>query len=293
LQLFNYNLKPILLNYNPSDYYIAVLGYPRSGKSIFITSFIKHLISEKISVYKTEKIEKETAKRLNNNIKYLNSRTPIEQTMEESIFPYIVDISKGKLTLKKYFKLQIGDFSGDNSAQFNEGYRQWFHKSPTFVWVMQAHAFIFVVDLAEVLAQYDDDFYCKKVSDGIYEAWKSIEKSHLEGANKLKNKQIVLLFNKADLLPTFHELLGPKPEGQMRIKMLQSGFAKKSLPQTTNIKKDIDPDLYALIEEKFGDIIHYLKRRSSRFNIIYFSHFLTLNGLPIGLEKVADAILPR
>jgi GTPase SAR1 family protein len=281
------------LNYNPSDYYIAVLGYPRSGKSIFITSFIKHLMHEEIAGCKPIKLENETAKRLKDNIKHLNSRTPLEQTKEESIFPYIVDISKGRLTLKKYFKLQFGDFSGDNSAQFNDGYRQWFHKTPSFVWVMQAHAFIFVVDLAEVLAQYDDDFYCKKVSDGIFEAWRSIEKSHLGGPAKLKNKPIVLLFNKADLLPTFHELLGPKPEGQMRIKMLQSGFAKKSLPQTININKDLDPDLYALIEIKFGDIIHFLKSKSNRFNTIFFSHYLTLNGIPIGLEKVADTILPK
>jgi hypothetical protein len=79
----------------------------------------------------------------------------------------------------------------------------------------------------------------------------------------------------------------------MRIKMLQSGFSKKLLPVTTNIKKDLDADLYALIEEKFSDIIHFLKRKSNRFNIIYFSHFLTKNNLPIGIEKVADSILPK
>jgi hypothetical protein len=284
---------PKLLNYNPSNHYIAVLGYPESGKSVFITSFIKHLISEKIPGYKAKKIEKETAKRLKDDIKSLNSGSPLDPARTEPIFPYIVDISKGKLALKKYIKVQIGDFSDDNRAQFNDGYRQWFHKAPSFVWAMQADAFVFVVDLAEVLAQYDDDFYCKKVSDGIYEAWKSIEKSHLGGAKKLKNNAIVLLFSKADLLKTFHELLGPKPQGQMRIKMLQSGFSKKSLPLTINIKKDLDADLYALIEEKFADIIHYLKRRSNRFNIIYFSHFLTINNLPIGFEKVADSILPK
>jgi GTPase SAR1 family protein len=293
LQLFNYNVRPKLLQYNPSDYYIAVLGYPRSGKSIFITSLFDHLIHEKISGYQPLKLEKETAKRLKSNIKRLNSLTPFEPINEESIFPYILDFSKERLALKKYYKMQVGDFSGDNKAQFSEGYRQWFHKSPSFLWVMQANVFIFVVDLAEVLAQYEDDFYCKKISDGIYEAWKSIEKSHLGGKKNLKDKPIVLLFTKADLLPTFHELLGPKPQSQMRIKMLQMGFGKKSLPKTTNIKKGLDPDLYALVEEKFGDIIYYLKGKSNRYNSIFFSHFLTLNYLPIGIEKVVDSILPK
>ena len=75
--------------------------------------------------------------------------------------------------------------------------------------------------------------------------------------------------------------------------MFQLGFSKKLLPQTTNIKKDLDPDLYALIEEKFSNIIHYLKRKSKRYNTVFFSHFLTLNYLPIGIEKVIDSILPK
>ena len=281
------------MRYNPSDYFIAVLGYPKSGKSIFITSFIDYLIHKKISGYKTIKIENETAKRLKKDIKCLNSHIPFDQTGTESVFPYIVDISKGKPPLKKYFKVQIGDFSGDDSAQFSEGYRQWFHKSPSFVWAKQANAFIFVIDLAEVLAQYDDDFYCKKVSDGIYEAWKQIEKSHLGGKKKLKDKPIVIVFTKADLLLTFYKLLGPKPQDQMRIKMFQAGFSKKLLPQTINIKKDLDPDLYTLIEEKFSDVIFYLKRKSKKYNTVFFSHFLTLNYLPLGIEKVIDLILPK
>ena len=281
------------MHYNSSNYHIAVLGYPKSGKSIFITSFVEHLIHGRVSGYKVEKIEKETAKKFKNDIKCLNSRTPLDQTKTEPVFSYIIDISMGKLLSKKYFKVQIGDFSGDNSAQFSEGYRQWFHKNPSFVWVMQADAFIFVVDLAEVLAQYDDDFYCEKVSDGIFEAWKKIEQSHLVGKRNLKSKPVVLLFSKTDLLQTFYELLGPKPQDKMKIKMFQLGFSKKLLPQTTNIKKDLDPDLYALIEEKFGDIIHYLKRKSKRYNTVFFSHFLTLNYLPIGIEKVIDSILPK
>ena len=112
------------MRYNPSDYFIAVLGYPKSGKSIFITSFIDYLIHKKISGYKTIKIENETAKRLKKDIKCLNSHIPFDQTGTESVFPYIVDISKGKPPLKKYFKVQLGDFSGDDSAQFSEGYRQ-------------------------------------------------------------------------------------------------------------------------------------------------------------------------
>ena len=176
------------MHYNSSDYYIAVLGYPRSGKSIFITSLINHLLYEKGSDYETIKINDETKKKLKDNIKCLNSRIPFKRTNTESIFPYRVDISKGKFLLKKNYKLQIGDFTGDNSAQFHNGYRQWFHKSPSFIWTLQADAFIFVVDLAEVLAQYEDDFYCEKVSNAIYKAWKRIEKSHLGGKNNLKEQ---------------------------------------------------------------------------------------------------------
>ena len=167
------------MRHNYLDYYIAVLGYPRSGKTIFITSFLNHLIREKIPGCKPIKLEDKTAKRFTYNINYLSSRLPFDQSNEDSVFPYIVDISKGTLNLKKYYKIQIGDFSGDNSAQISEGYRQWFHKSSSFLWAMQANAFIFVVDLAEVLAQYDDDFYCEKVSDGIFEACKRIEQSPL------------------------------------------------------------------------------------------------------------------
>ena len=75
--------------------------------------------------------------------------------------------------------------------------------------------------------------------------------------------------------------------------MFQLGFSKKSLPQTIRAKKDLDPDLYVIIEEKFRDIIHYLKRKSKRYNTIFFSHFLTLNDAPIGIEKVIDSILPK
>ena len=281
------------MSYNHSDYYIAVLGYPRSGKSVFITSFINHLLRENKSGYKTKRIEEETKKRLKENIKYLNAKTPFEQKKTEPVFPYILDISKGKLLLKKYFRLHIGDFSDDSSAQFHNGYRQWFHKSQSFVWVMQADAFVFVVDLAEVLAQYEDDFYCEKVSNAIYRAWKRIEGSHLGGKDNLKNKPIVLLFTKADLLVKFYELLGPEPLDQMRIKMFQLGFSKKRLPETVNIKTDLDPDLYTVVEEKFRSIIHYLNKKSKRYNTVFFSHFLNLNGVPIGMGNVVDSILPK
>ena len=281
------------MRYNSSDYYIAVLGYPKSGKSIFITSLINYLIHDNGSTGRTIKINDETTKKFKDNIKCLNSRIPFKQTNAESIFAYRVDISKGKFLLKKNYKLQIGDFTGDNKAQFHNGYRQWFHKSPSFIWTLQADAFIFVVDLAEVLAQYEDDYYCEKVSNAIYRAWKRIERSHLGGKDNLRNRPIVLLFTKADLLVKFYELLGPAPLDQIRIKMFQLGFSKKSLPKTISVKTDLDPDLYTIIEEKFRSIITYLNKKSKRYNTIFFSHFLNLNGQPIGIGNVVDSILPK
>lgn len=79
----------------PRAYSIAVIGYPRSGKTFLITAIFGELFSERLSELKTIPRGKETIERINRDLENLEIGRSLGPTTDQDRFAYRTDVEKG------------------------------------------------------------------------------------------------------------------------------------------------------------------------------------------------------
>jgi hypothetical protein len=163
-------------------------------------------------------------------------------TSDQDLFAYRADIKRGGFPLQRTFKFEIGDFPGEDTREFSEKQAKWLHETTYFKWVMEADSFLFIIDLAHVLADKDPNEYKANMTSAIRAAWQHLVEYHVEGRKDLRRKPVLLVFTKADLLA---RIVGIPSENDSKFpdiqqKIMELGFGEK-LPKIISCKKtDID-----------------------------------------------------
>jgi GTPase SAR1 family protein len=270
----------------PEAYRIAVVGFPKSGKTTLVTAMFGELFAGHILGVFVYPRGETTRNRVNEDLKRLELGKQLGPTTDQDVFAYRADITRGKF-FKRTYKLEIGDFPGDDSQKFTEQFGEWLHETNFFKWVMEADAFILVVDLAHTLNQDSVKEYVAKITSAFRAAWQQLSEYHLEGKKNLRNKSVVLVFTKADLFgitPT-----AAKEEGIVN-KVMQLGF-EEPVPVT-----EIEPQALKIgvhhTEEHFSDLIKYLQRESNNSSHVFVSCFSLLAGRRQGVNELLEKILP-
>jgi len=269
----------------PRAYSVAVIGFPKSGKTTLITTLFGELFAKRVLNISTILRGQATIQRVNEDLAKLEIGERIGPTTDQDLFAYRTDIIKGKL-FKQRYKLEIGDFPGEDSQEFTEQFGDWFHETPYFKWAMEADAFIFIIDIAHLLDERSAKQYSAKITKAIRAAWQFLNEYHFEGNKNLKQKPVLVVFTKSDLFGITPNAI---QEDAILKQISQLGFAE--IPEAKEIDLERHKEGIAYTEQLFSNLIHYLNEESNRFDYIFISCFSYYNDRKLGVDKLIEKIL--
>ncbi|HZV70635.1 MAG TPA: GTPase domain-containing protein [Saprospiraceae bacterium] len=185
---------------------VGIIGFPQSGKTTLLFTLFNQILNARIANY-TARIEGSTSiERVSEGINKIRKFQKIAPTTDQDVFAYRTQILKSQTFIKKHFKVEFGDFPGENTEEFVNNYGQWLHRTPYFRWVKDADSFVFVIDLGKYLIDRIDgkNYYVSDITTSFQAAWQHIVESNFDIKNWGKNKPILLILNKADLITMYN-----------------------------------------------------------------------------------------
>jgi Double-GTPase 2 len=266
----------------PASHRVAILGSPQSGKTTLITAIFDFLFRYGARGGSVVPRGDETIRRLNANLRQLELKRPIVPTTDQEVFAYRAEVVARSGSFRRRYKLEIGDFPGEDTIAFAEQYGEWLHETPYFQWAMTADAFVFVADVSSVLLDDSGEQVARQKS-AFRAAWQRLREHHLDGPSSLSGKSLLLVFTKADLLFFTSAALGD-------IRDLATG--SKS-PDRQSVNPNFVDEASQQVRDRFSDLIDYFHRESTRFGIIFTSVFAVVNDEWLGIPELARRVLPR
>jgi GTPase SAR1 family protein len=265
----------------PESYRIAVIGFPRSGKTTLITAVFAYLFRNGVRGASIVPRGEETIRRINSNMEQLDLGRPIGPTKDQDVFAYRAEIRIRSSFFLRHYKLEIGDFPGENTLDFTEKYGEWLHDTSYFEWAISSDAFLFVVDVGSILLDHSGEYVARQ-KRALRAAWQRLEEHHLDSKSDFSNKPLILVFTKADLLL--------KSVEQDSIYDLAFGAPPQS-------KISFDPSEMEIprrdITARFSELIDYFRRENRRFGVVFASVFGSVGGERLGVPEIARYIMPR
>ena len=256
------------------SYRVAVIGFPQVGKTSLITALFAYLFKRGIRGASIVPRGEETITRINAHIAEMESGKGVAPTRDQDVFAYRAEVqsrSKFGLLPTKY-KLEIGDFPGEQSEAFIESDQPWLHNTKYFQWAMGADAFLFVVDSSQCNG-FDTVEYVAHQQSAFRAAWQRLADHHIDGGSSLRNKAVILVYTKADRI-----LDGPPHR-----------FGAGAVPETL---EDRTKKLHDFLDETFADFIYYVRRDAPKFKTVLTSVVKKQSLERIGIPEVADYMLP-
>ncbi|QMW06359.1 hypothetical protein [Spirosoma foliorum] len=200
LVLYSINLIRTI-NRNPKSFSIALLGFPNTGKTVYLTVLFDLLQRKKtrsliFSPYGAETIE-QVAKDYNT----LVSNNWLPRTSVNKVFFYRAYATLKRspsFLLSKRFKIEVGDFAGEKFDELNPTSSSWLHRSEYFDYVITSDAIFLTLDVMYILdekeekiLEYQNSFI---VALNIYAEKKGLFE------NKKIDIPVSILFLKSDIL---------------------------------------------------------------------------------------------
>jgi len=244
----------------PSTLTISVLGYPNSGKTVYLTVLFNELLSnaahDKISFVP---YGSETMERVLIDYGKLKDGHWLTPTPSEGVFYYRAAASFSKY--RKY-KLEIGDYAGEKFKEELKENNNFFHKTEYFQYVISSDIVFLAVDTELVLVNWNDGQYITNVENSFISALALMQASKNMGFNKQIKFPVALIFLKSDLLKDFSQ------------KLNLDNMESQELPE--------------LILEKFRRIIGYCNK-----NCIHYKHFFVSSTGTSDIEHLEGEIIPQ
>jgi len=273
--LFSYKPPPI-----PHD--IAIIGFPKSGKTTLITSLFGEIFSQK---------------------------------------PYRTTITTGSRFFKRSYKMQIGDFPGEDSQEYAENMAPSLNNLDFFRWVSEANGMVFVIDVAHILQPHETRRnYAAEITKDFRSTWQNLLDYNFNSENPLRKRPVVLAFTKSDLFnllnPTYIDSNGTVDDEislfdtLMPIKnaenilpdadettLILAKVAQLGFSDTIPPIQQIEPDRLAAGEHlclnAFKSLIDYLRAEADQFNIVFVSSFGTVDQQSrLGFRDLIKYMLP-
>jgi GTPase SAR1 family protein len=252
----------------PVSHRVAIIGFPRTGKTSLITALFEYYFRRGARGVAIAPRGEETIERINDNIARLQTRREILPTTDQDVFAYRADV----LSARRY-KLEIGDFPGEDTIKFAEQYGGWLHSTPYFKWAVSADAFIFVIDFGVLLKPSPEEEVARH-ERAFRAAWQRLREQHLDGTADLSAKSVTLVFTKVDLLA---RQLYSDHVGDVEVLIHQHVLDRAN----------------AIAHRYFSNLIEYFSSESIRFDIVYTCVFTGLKGERQGVPELAMKILPK
>jgi hypothetical protein len=276
----------------PRLYRIGMLGFPRAGKTSLICAILDYARRAESTNAKVVIRSEETERRLNENIKRIIDGDGPLSTTDEEVFAYRVDVRVPFTAfglsvpfLHTWYKIEIGDFPGDDTVRFAEKFGEVLHTTPYFNWALDSSAYIFAIDCGKSLGEHSED-YIRRQTNAFEEAWSLILSYHLENKLTMRRAPLVVVFTKADAgLKQLPAALGGGDLYFLEDKLKESF---ESLIDELNAKSGkFDWEIESLFLEE--------RHRDERWvgKVIHEAHRVPELSQCLGIREIANRILPR
>jgi hypothetical protein len=194
------------INKNPSLLIISLIGFPESGKTVYISVLFREFLTKEISNIAFSPYGLETNEKVSHNWNLLTSGQWLPHTENEERFPYSAVASVGKGWSENKYTIQLRDFAGSNIKMFNQEEKivedRWLHNSNYFKNFAESDVIFFAIDGKEIVKAIDSNDYnqISRMENSIITALNLVK----EYKNvQIGNKMIVpvgLIFTKWDLI---------------------------------------------------------------------------------------------
>lgn len=267
---------------------VAIVGFPQSGKTTLIISLFGEAFAGRL-----ERITKMTPKgtavieRVNADWEMLQRGQALGPTRDQDRFAFRADVQVKQDILPLTYKVNFGDFPGDDSAEYTEKYGNWLHTNEFFKWAADSDAMILVVDLGQYLLPKHKAEYVTRMSSALRAAWQHFLDINEYRLKKVKKHPLVLTFAKADL---FGVTKGNLSWNRYEQEILKLGFGKET-PKLHNIDLTELKSGQARVLEDFAELISYFDSESTNFKVIFCSCFGLVNGKRLGISDIMQAVL--
>lgn len=285
--LFATVLRPY---FQAQSYYVAILGFPKSGKTTIITSLFGQAFAGNITPLKMSPRGTQTIEHINSNLERLLKGQALGPTRSQDRFAFRADLTIKRFPLPRNYKIEFGDFPGSNTETYIKKYGRWLHTTEFFQWVAESDAMIFVIDLAQYLTNHRQRTnYVAQMTTAMRAAWQHYLDVNSHRQNKVIKHPLVLAFTKADLFGVIKKDASPD---LIQKEIMKLGFGGETPPIS-----EIDPlalkDGQEMIEHDFAELIRYFKVEAKNFNIIYCSCFSLYKNKMLGINDLMWSVLPQ
>ena len=287
---------------------IAILGYPRSGKTTLIVTILHRILSSKIA--KSIRVTgRETIEKISEYNEMIVSGQNLGATTDSDVFIYRLQYIRGEPSPlyrlvgrpSRIYDVAVADFPGEYSEDLAEGKRprrrrkvaeqpdgaEFAPAGPSQVgrlydpeyhsWISQADKYVVLIDIADVVKVKLDASVLKA---RIFSAVFYLKESSLEDSKSLHHKPAALVFTKSDLLSsrTFNF----------------DGIDTYNYRQVNGI--DFDPDVFHKNSEAmlriFSETIVMMKNNFSRVEVIFHSSYMNDGVFPENATRLIDFMVP-
>lgn len=281
----------------PQSYYVAILGFPKSGKTTLIISLFGEAFARRLPVKMMPKGEK-TIDMVNQSLSLLERGRSLGPTQDQDRFSFRGEVIFKEAFFSKKYNVEFGDFPGHDSKQYMEEYGPWLHKTEFFKWVSDSDALIFVIDLSHYINPRKRSDYISEMSSAIRAAWQHFVDINEYRINRIRRIPIILAFNKADLFSIGIRYYGvetrisPTHIHEIEEKIMNLGFGN-IIPEIKEIQYSDFIDGKDKVINDFNNIIKYLKNESNNVHVIFTSSFGLYQGIRLGIRELFISVLPK
>jgi hypothetical protein len=134
-----------LFRRHPSTFSVAVLGFPGSGKTVYITTLFDQLQQGRSERIKLTPYGIDTVEEVTRNLNALSRGLWLPRTVPGNVF-FFRAIASARDTGQSHLKLEIGDFAGEDLGELQPSSDRWLHKSDYFKYVIDADAIMLALD---------------------------------------------------------------------------------------------------------------------------------------------------
>lgn len=189
------------VNRNPTPLSISLLGFPASGKTVFLTVLFDVLMTNGtrsnysiiFSPYGSETVE-----RVVSHLNLLTRGKWLPKTGKNEVFYYRALASMGTGIFSRRLKIEIGDYAGENIGQFDTDDERWLHKTDYFKYVIQSEVILLSVDSKEVAGK--NESIIQAIENSLIAAIQLVIENKGVDINKKLKAPVALIFMKCDLV---------------------------------------------------------------------------------------------
>lgn len=269
------------------SYNVAILGFPKSGKTTLIISLFREYFAGKISNLKMTIRGSKTIERINEYTELLEEGVAIGPTKDQDRFSFRADIQVGQGFFIKNYIVEFGDFPGDDSENYIKKYGPWLHNTEFFKWVMDADALVFVIDIGRYVS--DKRTYVIMINGALRASWQHLTDVSNHQSYQVKRRPVIIAFTKSDLLQV--EAVNYKNKN-LKNKIRKLGFGNHT-PQDFEFNTKILDNSEEKVLNDFNEIIQYFSNEVTNFKVIFCSSFGLVNGNRLGISNILTSVIPK